>query len=135
MSLGVLGRPLERPQVSLGLRGRLQTFVELRSFSKKLQTFPPGDDFSIDFRFLSVFHGLLVSPMVSLRSPEQPQVSLGLLGRAWEASNCPWSLKSDGDFQIFDVKFVSSFLELVRRLLWNDSAASRHRISASEVES
>ena len=30
-------------------------------------------------------------------------------------------------------KKFSLFLELVRRLLWNDSAAFRHRISASEA--
>ena len=45
-------RPPERPQESLGLlggRGRLQTFVELRNFSKKLQTFFRFDDFFLSF--------------------------------------------------------------------------------------
>ena len=44
--------------------------------------------------------------MVSLRSPEQPHVSLGLLGRAWEASNVRGVSNSTAISKFSDVKFV-----------------------------
>ena len=87
----VLLRPLQRPQGLLIVRG-VSNPTAISKFSIKLSCpFSYRQSFSINFRFLSVFHGRFscltescgprVLPEVLDRPPQRPQASLGLRGR------------------------------------------------------